>query len=161
MAAGEYKRGDLYCNLYCSKIYFAKLKFTIDFGELILYNEYIKRAKGLEKIRSSKIMKLATETIEKLIAAGGNRWTKGNYDRIYFNASALGLRCEYYKTGNISGAWFNGEMCSNSCGRRLKAAKTYIDVATGEIVSTESMLREALTAIVEKIAADEEIIFAD
>lgn len=106
-------------------------------------------------------MKLATETIKKLVAAGGNRWQKGTFDRIYFNASALGLRCEYYNSGNISGAWFNGEMCSNSCGRRLKAAKTFVDVATGEIVSTESMLLEALMAIVEKIVADEEIIFAD
>lgn len=106
-------------------------------------------------------MKLATETIEKLVAAGGNRWTKGIYDRIYFNASALGLRCEYYNTGNISGAWFKGEMCSNSCGRRLKAAKTYVDVATGEVVSSEQLLREALTELVEKIVADEEIIFAD
>ena len=106
-------------------------------------------------------MKLAAETIEKLVAAGGNRWTKGIYDRIYFNASALGLRCEYYKTGNISGAWFNGDLLSNSRGRQLKAAKTYVDVSTGEIVSTDSLLREALTAIVEKILADDEIIFAD
>lgn len=99
-------------------------------------------------------MELSTEMIEKLTAAGGSRWQKGNFDRIYFNASSLGLRCEYYKTGNISSAWFNDESISNCAGRRLKAAKTFVDVATGEIVSTESMLHEALEAIVEKIAAE-------
>lgn len=90
--------------------------------------------------------------IDKLIKAGGNRWQKGNYDRIYFNAKALGLKLTYYNTGNISSAkWAHDPALdvSNSQARRYMAAKTYVDVKTGEIVSEYEILRELVAAIME------------
>jgi len=51
--------------------------------------------------------------IKELERLGFTRWTKGNMDRMYVNASALGLECEYYNTGNIHRATFCGEIVSN------------------------------------------------
>ena len=93
---------------------------------------------------------MTNERIAALEALGFNRWTKGNYDRLYINAKALGLDCSYYKTGNISGATFNGETISNSQAYRYKAAKTYIDIKTGEVHSDYPTLAEAA----EKLAAE-------
>ena len=88
-------------------------------------------------------MKNILERIDELEAYGFKRWQKGEFDRLYINADQLGLECKYYKTGNIKSAWFNGDEISNSEGYRMKAAKTYIDVATGEVISTNSTLRKA------------------
>ena len=89
-------------------------------------------------------MAIAEERIKELEAKGFNRWIKGNLDRLYINATQLGLDCAYYKTGNISGADFKGEHVSNSEARRMKAAKTYIDVKTGKVHSdNEKLLRAA------------------
>lgn len=85
--------------------------------------------------------------INELTDKGFNRWTKGNIDRLYINAAQLGLECDYYKTGNISAAYFNGERISNSQGYRYKAAKTYIDVKTGRVHSNIPALEEAATAL--------------
>lgn len=90
--------------------------------------------------------------IQALIDLGGSRWTKGNYDRIYFNAKALGLRCSYYKTGNISSATLGGEHISNTSARKLQDAKTYYDIKTGEVVSTEWALERKLNEMIKKIA---------
>lgn len=92
--------------------------------------------------------------IEKLTAKGFNRWTKGKYDRLYINAKDLGLECEYYKTGNIAGATFQGEDISNSEAYRMKAAKTYIDIETGEAVSNNRWLKEAAEEILEAVKAE-------
>lgn len=60
---------------------------------------------------------------EKLIAAGGRRWSKAGHDRVYFNGGAaarlIGYEFEYYKTGNLSTVKKNGEFCSNCHGRRV------------------------------------------
>ena len=79
--------------------------------------------------------------ISKLEEKGFKRWTKGNMDRLYINAGSLGLVCQYYKTGNISDAFFNGERVSNSEGYRMKNAKTFIDIATGKVYSTNDTLK--------------------
>lgn len=92
--------------------------------------------------------------IEKLAAKGFNRWTKGKYDRMYVNAKDLGLVCEYYKTGNIHSATFQGEGVSNSEAYRMKAAKTYIDVETGEVVSDNRWLKEAAEEVLEAVKAE-------
>lgn len=92
--------------------------------------------------------------IEKLAAKGFNRWTKGKYDRMYINAKDLGLDCEYYKTGNIHSATFRGEGVSNSEAYRMKAAKTYIDIATGEVVSDNRYLKEAAEEILATVKAE-------
>ena len=92
--------------------------------------------------------------IEKLAAKGFNRWTKGKYDRMYINAKDLGLVCEYYKTGNIHSATFQGEGVSNSEAYRMKAAKTYIDVETGEVISDNRYLKEAAEEVIESVKAE-------
>ena len=86
---------------------------------------------------------MTQEQISRLEAMGFSRWTKDNYDRLYINAKALGLECDYYKTGNIHHATFRGRDISNCEARRMKAAKTYIDVATGEVHSDNADLKEA------------------
>lgn len=63
----------------------------------------------------------------------GNRWTKGKFDRVYFDLKDFGLKLEYYKTGNISGCFWKGDRYSNAEGRRLQGVKAYMDVPTGEI----------------------------
>lgn len=92
--------------------------------------------------------------IEKLAAKGFSRWTKGKYDRMYINAKDLGLDCEYYKTGNIADATFRGEGVSNSEAYRMKAAKTYIDVETGEVVSDNRYLKEATEEVLAAVKAE-------
>lgn len=92
--------------------------------------------------------------IEKLAAKGFNRWTKGKYDRMYINAKDLNLDCEYYKTGNIHSATFRGEGVSNSEAYRMKAAKTYIDITTGEVVSDNRYLKEAAEEVLEAVKAE-------
>lgn len=88
------------------------------------------------------------ERIAELEKMGFRRWTKAGYDRMYINAGVLGLECSYYKTGNISTAFFKGERISNSTGYRYKAAKTYLDLKTGRVFSDYDELREAAEALI-------------
>lgn len=88
------------------------------------------------------------DSIEALEALGFKRWTKAGMDRMYINASDLGLVCTYYKTGNISSATFDGESISNSYGRDLKAAKTYIDLNRAMIVSDSAALARKVAEMV-------------
>jgi len=95
---------------------------------------------------------LTEERINELTEKGFKRWTKGNIDRLYINASQLGLDCAHYKTGNISSATFQGEGISNSHARRMYAAKTYIDIKTGRVTSDDDTLKRAA----ERLAGIEE-----
>lgn len=92
--------------------------------------------------------------IAKLEAKGGKRWIKGNMDRMYFNATVLGLELEYYKTGNIRDASFRGTGLSNSMGGRYKAAKTYIDLATGTVHSDFDCLADAVRELIAQAEAE-------
>lgn len=76
---------------------------------------------------------LTAETIAKYEAAGFKRWTKGSMDRLYVNATTLGLEVSYYKTGNVSSAKWQGERISNADARRLLSSKVWVDIATGEL----------------------------
>ena len=87
---------------------------------------------------------LSENVINKLLEMGGKRWIKGTMDRIYFNCSCLDCEFDYYKTGNIKAAYHKGERMSNADGGRCKAAKSYIDVKTGEATSTMIYLQESL-----------------
>jgi hypothetical protein len=89
-----------------------------------------------------------TDRIEELEAKGFKRWQKNGMDRMYINASALGLICTYYKTGNISNAEFRGNHISNSEGYRLKGAKTYIDLNSKRIVSDSARLAAAAADLI-------------
>lgn len=91
--------------------------------------------------------KKVIDRIEELEAMGFKRWTKGGMDRLYINASALGLNCSYYKTGNVSNAWFDGYEISNCEARRMKASKTYIDVKTEKVYSDNATLAEKAAEI--------------
>jgi hypothetical protein len=59
----------------------------------------------------------------KLIKAGGKEWQKGDKHRIYFNtretSEAIGLKVDFYKTGNVSSATINGDHISNSRARGI------------------------------------------
>ena len=90
---------------------------------------------------------MTNEKIAELTTMGFNRWQKNGFDRLYVNASTLGLTCTYYKTGNISSAEFRGDSISNSRARSMKASKTYIDLARNQIVSDDADLAGAVAEI--------------
>lgn len=97
--------------------------------------------------------KMSDERIAKLEAAGARRWTKYDKDRMYIDVTLLGADIDYYKSGNISSAYWHGERVSNANGGRLLASKVYVDVADGSIhVSSdfrdEGSIHEAAEAFV-------------
>lgn len=85
--------------------------------------------------------------IHELEALGFKRWQKGNMDRLYINASMLGLNYGRYNTGNIKWAEFQGLGISNCEARRMLAAKTYIDVKTEKVYSDSYTLQQAAAAL--------------
>ena len=92
---------------------------------------------------------MTEQQIQSLMEKGFKRWAKGNLDRLYINATQLGLVLTYYKTGNIRSAAFNGDPISNSEGRRMKEAKTFIDVKTGCVYSDNNALKNAVQEMLE------------
>ncbi len=95
----------------------------------------------------NKSMTITEEMIKDLEAKGFKRWQKGSMDRLYVNAYNLGLNVERYSTGNIKKAEFNRERVSNCEGRRMIAAKTYIDVKSGRVYSDNDTLKAAVLEI--------------
>lgn len=89
-----------------------------------------------------------TERVDELTRMGFNRWQKNGMDRMYINATTMGLTCTYYKTGNIHSATFQGYSVSNSEARGLKAAKTYIDLHRKQIVSDSCRLAAAVAEMI-------------
>lgn len=102
---------------------------------------------------------MTDETIAKLKAAGANRWSKGNHDRLYINVKDLGAEISYYKTGNVSNAIWRGETVSNADGRRLLGSKVYVDVKDGSLhVSSsfdEDEIREAAEEFISSALAED------
>ena len=81
-----------------------------------------------------RAMKLNEEQITKLEKDGWARWTKGNFDRMYFNADKNGiLDIDYHKSGSISSAAWNGEGISNADARCFKGMKCWIDVDNAKV----------------------------
>lgn len=70
-------------------------------------------------------------SVDTMTAIGGNRWQRGDKDRVYFNDidDLMGLEISRYNTGNISSAAVDGHGISNSEGYRLLSAvyKVYFD----------------------------------
>ena len=97
---------------------------------------------------------MKNELITALENKGFKRWTKGTMDRLYINPTCIGLELEYYKTGNVSDAYLNGERISNTRGREMKAAKCYIDIATGKCVSSYDVFVEAMEQILAETEAE-------
>ena len=95
---------------------------------------------------------MTEERIDELTKVGFKRWQKGNMDRLYINASQLGLVCEYYKTGNICYAEFGGKKISNSQAYRMKNAKTFVDVKTEQVYSDIQDLKDAAAKLLDSSA---------
>lgn len=91
------------------------------------------------------------DKIKALEAKGFKRWQKGNFDRLYINAGALGLVCEYRRSGSISDAYFNGAEISNGEARRMRASKTFLDVKSWIVYSGNDSLKEAAEELVAKV----------
>lgn len=76
-------------------------------------------------------------TLDNMLAIGGNRWQRGDFDRVYLNdwERFIGLEITRYNTGNIRFAVLGNETISNSeAGRILGAVrKVYFDVPTREV----------------------------
>lgn len=76
-------------------------------------------------------------SVETMTAIGGNRWQRGDKDRVYINdwARFIGLETDHYNTGSISYATLNGEKISNSEAYRLGGAvyKVYFDNTDGKV----------------------------
>ena len=88
-------------------------------------------ADALEILPGTKVKE--AEALQDL-KAFGKVWVGGKHKRLYLNAKALGLKCDYYHTGNISRAWVNGEDISNCEARRILGAGAYIDLVSGEVI---------------------------
>ena len=95
--------------------------------------EEIKKAlaDALEVLPGTKVKD--AEALQDL-KAYGKVWVGGKHKRLYLNAKALGLKCDYYHSGNISRAWVNGEDISNCEARRILGAGAYIDMVSGEFI---------------------------
>lgn len=89
--------------------------------------------------------------IKALESKGFKRWTKGDYDRLYANAEDFGLYTESYNSGSIKYAELNGAKISNAAACRILAAKIYIDVKTGELIT--SRITDDADEIVEAVKA--------
>lgn len=109
--------------------------------------------------------RMTNEMIARYEARGFKRWTlesKG-YDRLYVDATAVGLYVERYKTGNICYAEWQGEKISNGLAREMLNGKIYVDVNTGELVTTDAMswVVKAVQEIIDTINAEAETESAD
>lgn len=86
---------------------------------------------------------ITSSMIETMESRGFKRWTKAGKDRMYINATNLGLVYTTYKTGNISSARFGEDEISNAEARRMLSSKTYVDLVQGVIVSDNATLANA------------------
>lgn len=95
----------------------------------------------------AKAVAPAIDRIAELEALGFKRWTKGGHDRMYINATDLGLEVKFRRTGSVESATFCGEYISNRYAGKYYSAKTYIDLKTNEIHSAYDELAEAAARI--------------
>ena len=86
-------------------------------------------------------------TINNLINAGAKRWTKGNMDRLYINASVLIKVIE--DAGRMEDFTWRG-IISNRYRSQLSSTKTYIDIADGSINTPDRLCKAAAEIMLEK-----------
>ena len=96
--------------------------------------------------------------IEKLIELGGREWQAHGKHRIYFDSDLInnlaGWEISRYKTGNISGAKFQGEVVSNSKAFKRIAggfSKLWYDVQTKKF-EYKDLDEDTAKAAIEKIS---------
>ena len=95
---------------------------------------------------TTKTNALTESQIATYEAHGFHRWTMRDMDRLYINAKDLGLEVEYYKTGNVKSARWQGQHISNADARRLLSSKVFIDVKTCKLsVTTSFDLSDAMS----------------
>ena len=102
-----------------------------------------KKAKVID-LKSKREMEapgMKVEAIEALVNAGFKRWQKGGHDRLYISAAKLGLKMD------AEGTSFMGEPIDAKEGERMKAAKTFVNVHTGEVFSGNDVLEAAANAL--------------
>lgn len=103
--------------------------------------------------KAMKVVKLESreEKIERL-SQKYNRWTKGGYDRIYFNAKKLGLVVKTNRYGNVSEGMIPSDddrWVSAGAVKAMLEEKSYLDINTGELVigfMTETYFGDAIRA---------------
>lgn len=99
----------------------------------------------------------STIDIEALEKKGFNRWTKGNYDRLYFNIEKSGhMDVDYYKTGNISHATVDGEEISHRFAGQILSVKCFIDLKHENKLVIQyggPEAREVVEGVVKKVLA--------
>jgi len=76
----------------------------------------------------------AVKRIESHLRSKGidaNAWSNGSRRRVYINRwiDLAGIELSFYKSGNISCAWIDGEQVSNAAGRRASECieKVWVD----------------------------------
>lgn len=83
------------------------------------------------------VAKPITFTTQNMVAIGGNRWQRGDKDRVYLNNwwDFAGLEIDTYKSGNISSATWQGEYISNNDAGKIlgSISKVYFDAADGNL----------------------------
>ena len=81
---------------------------------------------------------MSTQTssrMDKAVELGGSRWTSrdGQITRVYMNVAAwaplAGLDVDFYKSGNVRSAAFQGEGLSNGVTTALVSSKLFVDEA--------------------------------
>lgn len=79
--------------------------------------------------------------VETLIDLGGNRWTKGDYDRVYFNTETIlklqGIEWSCFKTGNVSWNNYGSNNAFNKLWARVSSQKHFYDIKTGKWYGSE------------------------
>ena len=90
------------------------------------------------KVFGGQTATITEKQINKLISMGATRWTNYGKDRLYLRGAGdkiMGLDVGTYRTGNISGATWNGEKISNRTAYQIREvyADAYLDLNTGGV----------------------------
>lgn len=80
-------------------------------------------------------MTLSDFHLRKLNEYGFRRWTKDDMDRMYIDATDLGLTISFEKNGEIRWATFQGRDVGQRIARRMNDAKTFLDLHTMTVYS--------------------------
>lgn len=93
---------------------------------------------------------MSEDLIKTFESCGFKRWTKGDMDRLYINAEALGLKYDCYKSGNICSSSFRGESISHRKALDMIGSKIWVDVKTSKMWSRDAneVLLDAVRALV-------------
>ena len=97
-----------------------------------------------------------TPMMAKAIELGGREWTaRDGSVRIYLNGwqGLVGLKVDYYKSGNISSAAYKGERVSNAAASGLLCVRAYVDASGLHIGTTTGTGRYVLPDMAAALSA--------